>query len=98
MKVALCQRGVRGQRTCSLAAGNNGLHRCLDGGLHLGVAGVAAVAHGGCQVGRTYEDAMHAVHGADGFEIFQGRGGLGLHQQADLVVGHIQIVGAAAPL
>jgi len=79
LKVTLGQHRVRGQRARGLAAGDDGLHRAFDGGLDLGVA---AVAHGGGQIGRADEHAVHTVHGADRFQVGQGRGGFGLHQQA----------------
>ena len=42
------------------------------------------------QVRRADEDAVHPVHGADLAQVAHGGHRFGLHQQADLVVGHVE--------
>ena len=50
------------------------------------------MAHGGGQVGRADEDAVHAVRRRDLGKLRQGRAGFHLDQDADLVLGAVQVI------
>ena len=81
-----------GQDAGRLAGGADARDAVGNDRLHLGVARVAQVAHRGGQVGRADEHTVHPRRGGDGVEVVQGLRGFGLHQQADLVVGLVDVV------
>ncbi|MNY26017.1 hypothetical protein D3C86_1598390 [compost metagenome] len=56
------------------------------------------MAHRCRQIGRADEHAVHAIDGADRLQVLHGSHGLGLHQQADFVIGDVEVVRARAPL
>ena len=80
VEVVTRQRRVRRQYAGRLARFADARDGAFDGGLHLGVAGVAHVAHRRRQVGRADEDAVHAGRSGDGVQVAQRLGGLGLDQ------------------
>ena len=66
-------------------------------GLHLRVCGIAYMAHGGREVRRANEHAIHTGRGGNRVEVVQGPERLDLHDQTDLFVGTLEVVREMTP-
>jgi hypothetical protein len=100
VKVLLRQRRVGREDASGLADRAHGGDAALDDFLYRGVAGLAAVAHAGREVGRAEEHAVHAFGLGNRLEVAHCGHSLGLHQQALLVIGLATAIcfGAAKPI
>ena len=91
------RRRVERERPCRLAAARDPAPRITDARDHLRMPGIAAVPERGREVGRPDEDAVDPVHRGDLLQGAKRSDRLELHQQADLVVGYVEIGGHFAP-
>ena len=92
-----CLRFGGGQNARRLARAQDARNAVVDGRLHLGVPWVARVAHRCRQVRRADEHAVHAGRGGNGVQVVHGFYRLGLHQQADLLVGLVHVLRVRLP-
>jgi len=80
-----------------LAGPHDARDRVIDGLFDFRMLGLAQISHAGRQIGRSDEDAIHAVHGQDGVQRLDAGGRLDLHQHAHFVVGAFKVVRDAVP-
>ena len=88
---------IRCQDTGCFAGFEDAAKRVFNRGFHFGVGLVAHMAHGCRQIGGPDEHAVHAFDSGNRVEVFQGSGGLGLHQQTHLLVGLLGVLRVPAP-
>ncbi|KRA02324.1 hypothetical protein ASD71_09925 [Achromobacter sp. Root565] len=85
------------QDASRLAGPHDARNGVVDGLLDHGMFRLAQIAHAGRQIGRSNEDAIHAVHGKNLVQRRDAVRRFDLHQHAHLVVGAFKVVGNAVP-